>query len=277
MALTVNTNLASMGALNNLNRTHRGLTDVFTRISSGRRINKAGDDAAGMAVAENLNAAFRSGRVAMRNTNDGISVVQTAEGATDEVVNVVKRMRELAVQSASETLDDDERAYIDQEFDALAAEIDRIAATTEFNGVVLTDGSNTLGVAVQVGINATADDQISISVGDLTTTTLGITTATVDMATASGASTAIGLLDSALDDLNGYRSAYGAVQNRLESSLRNMETYTESLASAESQIRDADFAYETSQMAKNQILQQAGVSILAQANGINQGALQLLQ
>ena len=277
MALTVNTNLASMGALNNLNRTGRSLSDTFTRISSGRRINKAGDDAAGMAVAENLNAAFRSGRVAMRNTNDGISVVQTAEGATDEVVNVVKRMRELAVQSASETLDDDERAYIDQEFDALAAEIDRIAATTEFNGVVLTDGSNTLGVAVQVGINATSSDQISISVGDLTTTTLGITTATVDMATASGASTAIGLLDAALDDLNGYRSAYGAVQNRLESSLRNMETYTESLASAESQIRDADFAYETSQMAKNQILQQAGVSILAQANGINQGALQLLQ
>ncbi len=276
MALTVNTNLASMGALNNLNRTHRGLTDVFTRISSGRRINKAGDDAAGLAVAENLNSAYRSGRVAMRNINDGISVLQTAEGATNEVVNLVKRMRELSVQSASETLDDTERAYIQQEYVEIAAEIDRIAQSTEFNGVALADGSLTQ-IAVQVGINNTSNDQINLNMGDMRTTIIAVDTVSINLATSTAAQSAIADFDAALDSLSSYRSGYGAVQNRLESSMRNMETYTESLASAESQIRDADFAYETSQMAKYQILQQAGVSILAQANQINQGAIQLLQ
>ncbi len=275
MALTVNTNVTAHNALNNLNHTQGSLSGSFERISSGLRINKAADDAAGLAVAENLSSQARSARVAMRNTNDGISVVQTAEGATDEVVNLVKRMRELAVQSASETLDDDERAYIDQEFEALSDEVDRIAATTEFNGIALTDGSNTI-VGVQVGINATSDDQISISVGDLTATTLGITAGQVDMDTASGATAAITELDAALDSLNGYRSGYGAVQNRLESSLNNMETFEQNLNSASSAIRDADFAFETAEMAKHQILQQAGIAVLAQANAVSQGALSLL-
>ncbi len=275
MALTVNTNTASMNALTNLNRTSRSLGDTFTRISSGLRINKAADDAAGMAVAENLSASYRSGRVAMRNINDGVSVVQIAEGATSETVNIVKRMRELAVQSASETLDDDERQYIQEEYVQLADEIDRIAQSTEFNGTALGDGTLTQ-LDVQVGINNTTNDRITINVGDLRTTVIGIDTASVDLSTATGAQAAMDTLDTALDSVSSYRSTYGAVQNRLGSALRNMETYTENLAAAESQIRDADFAYETAEMAKDQILQQAGVSILAQANIINQGALSLL-
>ena len=276
MALTVNTNTASMNALTNLNRTSRSLGSTFQRISSGLRINKAADDAAGMAVAENLSASYRSGRVAMRNINDGISVVQIAEGATSEVVNIVKRMRELAVQSSSETLDDDERAYIQEEFIQLSSEVDRIAQSAEFNGTALGDGATTQ-LDVQVGINNTANDRITIGVGDLRSTVIGIDTASIDMSTATGAQAAMDTLDTALDTVSSYRSGYGAVQNRLDSSLRNMETYTENLAAAESQIRDADFAYETAQMAKDQILQQAGVSVLSQANTINQGALTLLQ
>ncbi len=275
MALTVNTNITSLSAQTQLNRTTRSLGNTFERISSGLRINKAADDAAGLAVAENLSAASRSARVAMRNTNDGISVLQTAEGSSMEVVNIVKRMRELAVQSASETLANAERAYIQDEYDELASEVDRIALTSEFNGLSLADGSISQ-MQVQVGINNSVNDRITITTGDLRATVLGIDTAVVDLSTATGAQAAMTTLDSALDSLNSYRSGFGAVQNRLDSALRNQETYTENLASAESQIRDADFAWETAQMAKDQILQQAGTSILSQANQLPAAALSLL-
>ena len=275
MALTVVTNTTSLSAQTQLNRTTRSLGNTFERISSGLRINKAADDAAGMAVAENLSAASRSARVAMRNTNDGISVLQTAEGAAEEVVNIVKRMRELAVQSASETLANAERAYIQDEYDELASEVDRIALTSEFNGLNLADGTISQ-MDVQVGINNSVNDRITITTGDLRATVLGIDTAAVDVSTATGAQAAMTTLDTALDSLNSYRSGFGAVQNRLDSALRNTETYQENLASAESQIRDADFAWETAQMAKDQILQQAGTSILAQANQLPSAALSLL-
>lgn len=276
MALTVNTNITAMSATNKLNRSNAGLSKTLGRISSGMRINSAADDAAGLGVAENLSAVSRSINVAKRNTNDGISVVQTAESASNEVGNIMKRMRELAVQSASETLDDGERAYIQDEFVQLSEEVDRIANVTEFNGVNLTDGTNTT-IGVQVGVGNTADDQIDITLGDLTAATLGVDTGTVDLSTSTGASTAIGAIDTALDTLNGYRSDLGAVQNRLESSLSNLDNYGTAIASAESQIRDADFAQEASEMAKFQVMQQAGVAALAQAKSINQQAAQLIQ
>ena len=276
MALVVNTNTASMNAINQLNKNNRSRTGSFRRISSGLRISKAADDAAGMGVAENLDAASRSARQAARNTNDGISVIATAEGATAEVVNIIKRMRELAVQSSSDTLDDDERAYIQTEYIQLSAEVDRIASVTEFNGVALGDGTNTT-MDVQVGINDSADDRISITLGDLRATVLGIDSGSLDLSTAAGAQAAITTLDAAMDTVSGYRSDYGAVENRLDSALSNLEIYTENLEAAESRIRDADFAYETAELSKNQIMQQAGVSILAQAKGISQGALTLLQ
>ena len=276
MALTVNTNLASMNTVAKVNQTNKGLQKTLGRISSGLRINSAADDAAGLGVAENLDAASRSMNQAMRNTNDGISVVQTAEGAANEVANIIKRMRELAVQSASETLDNGERAYIQDEFAQLSEEVDRIANVTEFNGTALADGTNAT-INVQVGINNTADDQIAITLGDLTAATLGVNTAAINLGTATGASAALPALDTALDSVNAYRSEFGAVQNRLESSLRNLENTDQNLAAAESQIRDADFAQEASEMAKYQVMQQAGVAALSQAKNINQAAAQLLQ
>jgi len=275
VALTVNTNIASMKARNNLSANSRALSGSFERISSGLRITKAADDAAGLGVAESMDAQERSARQAMRNTNDGISMVQTAEGSTNEVANIVKRMRELAVQSSSETLASTERAYIQDEYLALESEIDRVANTTEFNGVSLTDGSNTQ-LNVQVGIMNTTNDQVTVTFGDLRVTALAIDSGSIDLSTSAGAFAAIDDLDAALDTLNSTRASFGSSQNRLDSSLRNMETYSENLSSAQSQIRDADFAYETAELAKTQIMQQAGTAILSQANSMSQGALSLI-
>ena len=276
MALTVNTNIASVKSMTNLNRANRSLAGSFERISSGLRITKAADDAAGLGVAESLDAQGISARQAMRNTNDGISVIQTAEGATNEVANIVKRMRELAVQSSSETLASTERAYIQDEYLSLESEVERISQVTEFNGLALGDGTNST-LDVQVGVMDSANDRIAITLGDLRVTVLGIDSGSIDMSNASTAQSAITTLDTALNTVNGYRSDYGATQNRLDSALTNLETYAENLKSAESQIRDADFAYETAELAKNQVMQQAGISILAQANQISQGALSLIQ
>ena len=275
MSLTVNTNIASMKSRTNLARTSRSLQGSFERISSGLRITKAADDAAGLGVAESLDAQEISARQAMRNTNDGISVVQTAEGATNEVSNIIKRMRELAVQSASETLASTERAYIQTEYLALEEEVSRIANTVEFNGLALGNGTNTQ-LDVQVGVNNTTNDVLTIDFGDLRSTALGIDSASIGLDTAANAFAAIDDLDAALDTLNDSRASYGASQNRLDSSLRNMETYSENLSSAQSQIRDADFAYETAELSKTQIMQQAGTAILAQANQVTQGALALI-
>jgi flagellin len=275
MSLVVNTNIASLNAINKLNGTQKALGNTFARISSGLRINKAADDAAGLAVSENLDAAARSLEAAKRNGNDGISIIQTAEGAATEVTNIVKRMRELAVQSASETLDDGERAYIQDEFLQLTGEVDRIAATTNFNGINLADGVDTT-LDVQVGINDTVNDRITIALGDLRASTLGIDSAGIDLSNAAGGQAALTTLDAALDDLNGYRSNFGAIQNRLESSIRNIETYHENLVGARSRIVDADFAAESANMAKYNVMSQAGTAILGQANQISQGAVRLL-
>lgn len=276
MAMTVNTNTAANRAMTQLNKAGRALSGSFQRISSGLRVSKAADDAAGLGVAENLKVAAKSAKVAQRNVGDGVSMIAVAEGASSEVGNILGRMRELAVQSASETLGDDERAYVQDEFTALSAEVDRIANVTEFNGKKLTDGSATT-VDVQVGINATADDQVSITLGDLTAATLGVDTGSIDMSTSAGASSSITVIDDAISMVSGYRSDYGAAENRLGSALNSLESFTENTMAAESAIRDADFGYETSEMSKNQILQQAGTAILAQAKSVNQGALQLLQ
>jgi len=277
MALTVNTNMAALGAANTLNSTQGSLSQTLARVSSGLRVTKAADDAAGSAVATNLNTRARSGEQAIRNANDGISVIQTAEAATKEVVTILDRMRELAVQSSSETLDDGERAYIDNEYAELADEIERIAQATEFNDIALTDGTST-SLTVQVGIDGTTASQIDISLGDLQATKLGVDTGAsgVDLSAASTSQDAISTIDTALDSVNKMRSDYGAVQNRLGSAINNMTAYTESLTAAASQIQDADYAYETAEMTRLQVMQQAGVAALGQARGINQSVLSLL-
>jgi len=276
MAITVKTNTTATNALKDLNQTSRSLSRSFERISSGQRIARAADDAAGLGVAENLRRTSASAAVAQRNTNDGMSFIAVAEGASSEVGNLLVRMRELAVQGASETLDDDERAYVQSEFVALSTEVDRIAEVTEFNGQALTNGTLT-DVSVQVGVNATANDQIAITLGDLTTATLGVDTGAVDMSTAGGASAALAAIDTAIETVSSYRASYGATENRLSSALNNLETFEQTTKEAESRIRDADFGAETATLSQNQILQQAGVSVLSQAKSINQSALSLLQ
>ncbi len=275
MGMTVRTNVASMMAAGSLGRTNKALQGSLSRISSGLRITKAADDSAGLGVATNLETAVISTRQAMRNTNDGISIIQTAEGATNEVTDILQRMRELAIQSSSETLDDDERAYIDDEFQELAGEVNRIAEVTEFNGLALANNGNT-SLDVQVGIQNASTSRITIELGDLRSTSLGVDTGNVSLATVTSAQTAIDAIDSALDSVNSYRSAFGAVQNRLDSALNNSQVYVEQLASAQSSVMDADFATETSDLTKLQIMQQAGVASLAQAKNINQSVISLL-
>lgn len=275
MALTVNTNVASSNAIRNLNRTNRNLNQAFERISSGLRISKAADDAAGLGMAENLDSTERSARQAMRNTNDGVSLLQTAEGSASEVSNIVKRMKELAVQSSSETLASTERGYIQDEFLALSDEVERLAQVTEFNGVLLNEGTLTQ-IDVQVGVGATTNDRIIITLGDLRATVLNVDSGNIDMSTTTTAQSALATLDTALDTINGYRSSYGSVQNRLDTALNNLEIYSENLNAAESRIRDADFAFETAEMSKFQVMQQAGISVLSQANQVNSGVVSLL-
>ena len=277
MSLTVNTNLASIRASNSLNKTQGALSLTLARISSGYRVTKAADDAAGSAVARNLNTNARSGRQAIRNANDGISIIQTAEGATKEVLNILDRMRELAVQSASETLEDGERSYIDEEYGELADEIERIAQSTEFNDLKLADNTNT-SLIVQVGVSSGTESEVTIELGDLRADELGVDTGTsgVDLTSATTAQAAIDTIDTAIDSVNSIRSGFGAVQNRLDSSIANMTTYVESLSAAASQIMDADYAHETAEMTKYQVMQQAGVAALGQAKGINQSVVSLL-
>jgi len=277
MALRINTNVSSVFAQKFVNRTSQRLQSSMEHLSSGLRITKAADDAAGLAVSEKMRSQIRSLRMASRNTSDGISMVQTAEGGLNETTNMLSRMRELAVEASSAVLQATERAYLATEFTALQNEMERIADSTEFNGLNLSDGS-TASVDVQVGIfNVAAQDRIAVTLQDAQTLTLGVDTLAAGLSTAVTAQAAIGLIDTALDSVNDSRADYGAIQNRLSSAMRNLENYTENLVEAESRIRDVDFAAETAELSRNQIFQQAGISILAQANSSNQVALSLLQ
>lgn len=275
MSFTVRTNIASMTALRFLGRSDRQLRKTMARVSSGNRMARASDDAAGMAVSENLDAAIRSLTVARRNTLDGMNVIDTAEQATGEVANILKRLRELAVQASSETLAADERQYIQEEFTALEAEINRIANITEFNGQALTDGSAVV-MDVQVGIANTANDRIGIATQDLRATTLGVDVGTIDMSTSSNAQNALANLDTALDLVNGYRSSYGASQNRLESAMRNLDRYTMDMSGARSRVQDADYAFETAQLAKYTLLRQTGEAVLGQTQELQRTVVSLI-
>jgi flagellin len=275
MSMTVRTNVASMQAAGQLGKTQLHLSRTLERISSGYRINRAADDAAGLGVATALETATISQQQGIRNANDGISIIQTAESATNEVTDILQRMRSLAVQSASETLADEERSYISDEFVQLQSEIARIAAVTEFNGVQLNNGSIT-SLDVQVGINNNSQSRIAITLGDLTTSGLGVGQTTINVLSVTGARTTLDTIDTALTSVNRSRSLLGATQNRLDSAINNAMIYTEALSAAESQIRDADFAIETSELTKLQILQQSGVAALAQAKNVNQSVISLL-
>jgi flagellin len=281
MGLVVNTNLLSLNAQRSLNRTQSKLGTSVERLSSGLRINSAKDDAAGMAISMKLTAHVRGLNQAVRNAQDGISVVQIAEGGMNEIHNILTRMRELSMQSATGTLSTSDRTALQTEFADLKSEIDRISDTVDFNGFKLMDGSlSASGVSLQVGINNTVNDRIKISTttfGNIDASALGLTTATLSSIDAVGAAQSmLTVIDSAISTVSTRRGNLGAVQNRLGSTIANLEIAAENISAANSRIADADFAIETANLTRSQIILQAGVAVLSQANTIPQYALQLL-
>jgi flagellin len=276
MALIINTNVSSLNAQRNLNESQNALNTSLQRLSSGLRINSAKDDAAGLFVAGQLTRDIRGINQSVRNAGDGISLGQTAEGALGEIANNLQRIREIAVQASNDTVGD--ASGLQLEVDQLTQEISRIVATTNFNGVDLLSGGGTVGF--QVGASGAANNRISISLDDLSSINAfaaNLTaTGTVDVSTTAAASAALANLSSDIDDVNSARATYGAIQNRFEAVISNLQNYAENLTAARSRIEDADFAAETANLTRAQILQQAGVSILAQANTLPQAALSLL-
>ena len=273
MGVRINTNIAALNTRRHLANTTSQFNKSMEKLSSGLRINRAADDAAGLAISESLKSDIRALEQASRNASDGISLVQTAEGALDEVSTILLRMKELATQSLNGTLSDTERGYLNQEYSALTAEIDRIAASTQFNGInLLSGGGGTINI--QVGIGTAATDSIAV---DLRTNRNATTlTLTDGIGNATDAALAMAQIDAASGTVSGARSSFGAIQNRLESSVRNINNTAENLSAANSRIRDVDVAIETSKLTSYQILQQAGVSVLAQANMTSGLALTLL-
>jgi flagellin len=275
MAISVVTNVTSLRAQSNLNKTSNAMAGHIEKLSSGLRINRAGDDAAGSAISSQLTAYEQGLKQASRNANDGISLIQTAEGAMNEMTGIVQRMRELAVQASNEgTMDTTERGYLDQEFQLLESELNRVVNVTEYNGQKLVDGSVSTGVSFQVGMNNTGNDRISISISNSGSTSLGINDELLTSST--GAQKAIAALDTALQTINTSRGTLGATQNRLEATMSNLSIMHENTASANSRIKDVDVAEESAAFTRSQILSQAGTSMLAQANSLPQSALSLI-
>ena len=279
MALTVRTNMAAISAINNLNRTQGSLSNSLGKISSGLRINRAADDAAGLSVATRMNSDNTSLKQAMRNTNDGISMVQTAEGGLSELHNILVRMRELSVQASNETYNSTDRSMIATEMGQLKNEYVRIASTANFNRVDILKGTDT-AFNIQVGIHDNADNRININLASLNATMGAVGLSFAGGVTASGslgnAQGNISTIDSALSSIATRRARLGAIQNRLENALSEATNYSENLSSAQSQIMDVDYASESANMTRYQIQQQAGVAALAQAKAIPQSIISLL-
>lgn len=275
MSVVLNSNLSAMRAQSALSKSQNAMQASLQRLSTGYRINSAQDDAAGLAISENLRSDIRSLDQATRNANDGLSVVNVAEGAMNEVGNILVRMRELAVQASSDSVGSSERGFIDLELDALKSEVDRISNVTEFNDQKLLDGSiSATGLEFQVGVQNSSDNRTTVMVADMGQTSLGINGA--DVSTKANAQTAMSTIDSAITTLSTQRAKLGAYANRLQSCINNLSVSSENLTAAASRIRDVDVASETAAFARNQVLVQAGVSMLAQANAVPQSALRLL-
>jgi len=278
-------NIASLNAQRLLGVNSARLAQSVERISSGIRINKASDDAAGLAISEGLRSDIRALRQAVRNANDGVSLINVTEGALNEQAGILIRLRELASQAATGTVSSTERATIQLEFSALRNEVDRIAATTEFNGQKLVDGSlassvtSTSQIFIQIGINSSADSRINLNeqVDLEAMTSTGLSIHELSVTSAQGALSALSQMDSSITQITAGRGKIGAVQNRLQKSIANLSVGIENLTAADSQIRDADLAHEVAMLTRNQILVQASTAMVGQANLIPQSVLQLLQ
>jgi flagellin len=280
MALTVRTNVAALSSINQLNKTQGGLTSSLEKISSGLRINKAADDAAGLSVANRMNSDNTSLKQAMRNTNDGISMVQTAEGGLSELHNILVRMRELSVQASNETYNTTDRSMITTEMTQLKNEYARITTTANFNRTNVLDSTDT-SFSIQVGIQNNGDNRIAINMSSLNATlgNVGLATLVTNLASAGNLTTAqtnITAIDTALSGIATRRARLGALQNRMENALSEAANYSQNLSSSQSQIMDVDYASESANMTRYQIQQQAGVAALAQAKAIPQSVISLL-
>ncbi|MGK5085457.1 flagellin [Bdellovibrionota bacterium FG-1] len=277
MGLRIATNITAMNAQRTMAGTRNKLDASLERLSSGSRINRSGDDAAGLAISENLRAQIRGIRQAKRNAMDGVSVIQVSEGGLNEVSSILVRLRELAIQSASDTIGDTERGFADREFQSLKQEVDRIANVTNFNGTPLLNGKSGI-FEIQVGTkNNPILDRIVYN-GERSDASLdALKLGGESVATKQGAQLSLSVIDDALIRVNSIRADLGAMQNRLQSTINNLAVSDENLSSANSRIRDTDFAEEVSEMTKNNILLQSGISVLSQANSTNQATLKLLQ
>ncbi len=277
MPQVINTNVMSLNAQRNLNRSQMSMSTSLQRLSSGLRINTAKDDAAGMAIAERFTSQIRGLGQAQRNANDAISLVQTAEGALNEVVSNLQRMRELSIQLANGALSSSDRESLSLETQQLALEINRVSNATDFNGVAVIGAG--ASISFQIGANANAaNNELIVSTKDVAGTSGAISAlAFSGMSSQVSARNSISAIDSSIDNINKIRSNFGAQQNRLESMVRNMANISENMSASRSRIMDADFAVETANLTRTQILQQAGTAMLAQANTVPQNVMSLLQ
>ncbi|MCJ8007590.1 flagellin [Lederbergia wuyishanensis] len=271
--MRINHNIQALNAYRNLSQTMGSTSKSLEKLSSGLRINRAADDAAGLAISEKMRSQIRGLGMAERNALDAVSLIQTAEGALNETHAILQRMRELSVQASNGTLEDKDRQSVQLEIDELIKEVDRIAQKTQFNEKKLLDGTNAAGFVFQIGANN--GDSLTVALGNMSASSLGISS--VNVSTSTGASTAIGTLDTAIGKVSEQRAKLGAYQNRLEHTVTNLQTANENLTAAESRIRDLDMALEMTNFTRNNILNQAGQAMLAQANQLPQGILQLLQ
>lgn len=276
MGLRITTNVSSLNAQRNLRGTQLELARSLARLSSGYRINQAADDAAGLAISENLKAQIRGLGKASQNALDGISLVQVAEGGLNEVSNMLIRLRELAIQAASDTVGDTERKFVDVEYQQLKNEIQRIAEVTNFNGTDLLNGTGGI-MDIQVGIHNDAfKDRISFNAGAANASLEALGISSESVATKEQAQVSIAAVDDAIVRVNAIRANFGALQNRLQSTISNISIFEENISAANSRIRDTDVARESAELTKNNILLQAGLSVLQQANNIQNAALKLL-
>ena len=271
MSIVVNTNIGSLNAQRSLAESGRELSTAMERLSSGKKINSAADDAAGFAIAERMTAQVRGLNMATKNANDGLAMLATIENATNDVTDMLQRIRELAVQAANDTNGSQDRTYLQNEVDSLVAEIGRVSTDTVYNDSVVLDG--TLSGSLQVG---TASGQvIAFSIDSIDATTLGVDA--LDLSDATNAATALTAIDAAIETVAGNRAGYGALSNRLEYTVSNLMNVAEFTTAARSRIEDADFAAESARLAKAQVLQQTGTAMLAQANASSQLAIQLIR
>ena len=280
MTMSVNTNLYSLDAQRNLSMSQSSLATSMQRLSSGLRINSAADDSAGLAISQRMTAQVRGMNVAIRNSNDGISLAQTADGALASVGDSLQRMRELAVQAQNSTNSGSDKDSLNQEFQQLGSEISRVLGGTTFNGAAIL-GASAGTLTFQVGANTTANDTITVTTTNMTTdaSITAVTGAKIDSTVTSGTqlNTVINNIDAAINDVNNQRAVFGATENRFNAVVSNLQSSVENQSAASSRITDADFASETANMSRAQILQQAGTAMVAQANQLPQQVLKLLQ